>query len=500
MKPIRTIFIANRAEIALRIQATCRMLGIKTVVAYTPHDANCVYVTQADEAYLLKNEGAQAYLSQQELLNYALQAGADAIHPGYGFLSENASFAERVATANMSWIGPSVHVLRTAGDKARMRSFAMQHDIPVIPGIEVSLSQQNCLERAQDAALHVSYPVVLKNPLSGGGKAMRRVSCAEEFTNAWHAVIRESGGLHAITHLLIEKYITDARHIEIQIAGDGQNFIHLYERDCTLQRHHQKIIEEGPASNLPMETRHQLRSASLKLAQALHYTTIGTVEFLVTPDQKWYFLEINPRLQVEHSVTEAITGVDLVALQINLASGQPLTYQQNEIMLHGHALECRIYAEDSFNNFLPSAGPLHALHMSRNPATRVDHDLTMVSGVSPLFDPMIAKITTHGNNRESARQRMCAALEQTIIGGPKTNIPFLQALLSSSAFINQKYHTRSLHDDAFIASLANPDSAEFDDAAACVHALMHMLNLNQLSQKVEQASAPRSAWKAKTWS
>ena len=364
------ILICNRSEIALRIQATCKSLGIKTVAIYAPEDAQASYVYEADESYPLSLHGFQAYLNQEEIISIAHKASVEALHPGYGFLSESPSFAKKVIAAGITWIGPMPDTMVLTGDKAQARALMRMINVPINQGAEFKPVSFD-LASAKDCAQKLGYPVIIKDSLGGGGKAMRRVDRDIDFDSAWHAVLSEGKRLGFCGNIIVEKYLGNARHIEIQIAGDGKNYIHFFERECSVQRKHQKIIEEAPCRFISQTTLKKMYETALAIAQAVKYTNIGTIEFLVTDTEEFYFLEINARLQVEHSVTELITGFDLIALQLSIAYNKILPWTQEEISHSGHALECRIYAEDPANNFMPSVGIIQYLKVPRGPFVRV---------------------------------------------------------------------------------------------------------------------------------
>ncbi|KKQ11384.1 MAG: biotin carboxylase N-terminal domain-containing protein [Candidatus Babeliales bacterium] len=442
------ILIANRGEIALRIQQTCKSLGIQTVAIYAPQDNSSPHVYQADQAYFINHDGYKAYLAQDEIIEIAKKSDCDAIHPGYGFLSENATFAQKVVDAGITWIGPNPQTIRLMGDKNQARIVAQEAGVPTVPGAklenigQISTNQTN-FQNALDLAKQVGFPLILKDPLGGGGKGARRVNSEAEFENALNMTISESQKLTGTTTILLERYLENARHVEIQIAGDGQNFVHLFERDCSLQRRYQKIIEESPCLFVSKATLETMYNAAISLAKAVNYQNVGTIEFMVA-DQDFYFLEMNTRLQVEHSVTEMTTGVDLVALQLQIAQTGQLTIKQEDITQHGHAIECRIYSEDPENNFAPCAGKINYLEIPQMPFIRVDHALQSGCEVSPFFDPMQAKVTVFGQNRELATAYMQTALKNFHINGITTNTEFLLALLYTEEFGHGNFHTQTL--------------------------------------------------------
>lgn len=478
----KKILIANRSEIALRVQQTCKGLGIKTVAIYSPEDASSSYVYEADEAYALSLNGFQAYLNQEEIIAIACQANVDAIHPGYGFLSESPSFAEKVIAAGILWIGPASNTMLLTGDKAQSRALMRMINVPINQGREFKAVGFN-LNAAKEYASILGYPIMIKDTLGGGGKAMRRVDNEINFDNSWHAVLSEGKRLGFSGNIIIEKYLTDARHVEVQIAGDGNNFIHLYERECSVQRKNQKIIEEAPCKFVSQSTLDKMYETSLRVAQSVRYSGIGTVEFLVTKNEDFYFLEVNARLQVEHSVTELTTGIDLVALQIAIAEKNSLPITQQDVTRVGHAIECRIYAEDPVNNFLPSTGSINFLNIPRGPFIRVDHDLAQQREITPFFDPMIAKISAWGLNRATAITNMQAALHDFTLTGLTTNKKFLQAILADFDYT---------HGTVFASWLSNNDVQERLNTASIQNEFTDLNELTAIAAAIHQALEQRA--------
>lgn len=440
---LKKILIANRGEIAIRIQQTCKSLGIKTVAIYAPQDHSSPHVYQADQAYFINLDGYKAYLAQDEIIDIAKKSGCDAIHPGYGFLSENATFAQKVVDAGIVWIGPNPQTIRLMGDKNQARMIAQEAGVPTVPGEKLENISQINIQDALIIANKIGFPLILKDPLGGGGKGARRVNCESEFENALKMTISESQKLTGTTTILLERYLENARHVEIQIAGDGQNFVHIFERDCSLQRRYQKIIEESPCIFVSKSTLKNMYAAAISLAKNVNYQNVGTIEFMVS-DHEFYFLEMNTRLQVEHSVTEMTTGIDLVALQLQIAQTGHLPIKQEDLMQHGHAIECRIYSEDPENNFVPCTGKINYLEIPQMPFIRVDHALQSGCEISPFFDPMLAKVTVFGQSRKLATAYMQTALKNFHINGIATNIEFLLALLCTEEFDRGNFHTQTL--------------------------------------------------------
>jgi acetyl-CoA carboxylase biotin carboxylase subunit len=427
------ILVANRGEIARRIFRACRELGVRSVAIYSEVDRSAPWARQADESYILPGVTArETYLNQQLILEIAQSTAADAIHPGYGFLSENASFAEACEQAGIHFIGPTPAAMRALGDKAGARLVARQAQVPVIPGVD---GAEYGDAELGEVAESLGFPVLIKASGGGGGKGMRVVRSSDEFAEALRTARSESMSSFGSDHVLIEKYFTDIRHVEVQVLGDRHgNLVHLYERECSVQRRHQKIIEESPSPAVNATLRDAMTAAALSLAAAVGYISAGTLEFVVTPEGKFYFLEMNTRLQVEHPVTEMVTGVDLAAWQIRLASGEPLTFDQSDLRQRGHALECRIYAEDPANAFLPSIGQVQFYRPASGPGVRVDDGIEAGTQISPYYDPMLAKVITYGDDRHEAIRKMIRALQDTVIFGVTTNIPYLLDILDHDDF------------------------------------------------------------------
>jgi len=437
----KKILIANRGEIAIRIIRACRELGIQTVAVYSDADKNALHVRYADEAIHIGNSAPkESYLNADVLIRAALDSNADAIHPGYGFLSENASFAAAVASAQLTFIGPSADSIRAMGDKAESKIRMKQAGVPTVPGME-GLESEGDFEKA---ANEIGYPVLVKAAAGGGGKGMRVVNAENELSEGIESARREALNAFGDERLLIEKYVANAHHVEFQVFADRHgNLVHLFERECSVQRRHQKIIEETPSPLLTPELRKQMGEAAVAAAKAVGYSNAGTVEFIVDPDTlKFYFLEMNTRLQVEHPVTEFVIGLDLVHWQLRVAAGEPFPFPQSHFTQHGHAIECRVYAEDPANGFLPSTGKLLQYLEPHGPGIRVDSGFSVGSEVSHFYDPLLAKLIVHAEDRASAMQRMQAALKEFVVHGVITNIDFLQAVLSHPDFVNGEVTTR----------------------------------------------------------
>jgi acetyl-CoA carboxylase biotin carboxylase subunit len=446
------ILIANRGEIAIRIIRACRELGIKTVAVYSSADQHAQHVQLADEAILLGDAAPkESYLNVDKLIRAALDSKADAIHPGYGFLSENASFALKVESANLTFIGPSADSIRAMGDKAESKILMKQSGVPTVPGFEGLTSDEDF----KKAAKEIGYPVLIKASAGGGGKGMRVVNAESELSEAIESARREALNSFGDENLLIEKYLADAHHVEFQVFGDKHgNLVHLFERECSVQRRHQKIIEETPSPLLTPEIRAKMGEATVAAAKAVNYYNAGTIEFIFDPIlSSFYFLEMNTRLQVEHPITELVAGIDLVQWQIRIAAGEKFPFTQSDFHQHGHAIECRVYAEDPSNGFLPSTGKLLQFLEPRGPGIRVDSGFKAGSDVTHFYDPLLAKLIVHAENRDAAIQRMQAALHEFIVHGVVTNIDFMQAVLKHEDFARGKVSTRWVEKNLELGSL-----------------------------------------------
>ena len=429
---MKKVLIANRGEIALRIIRAARELGIKTVVAHSTADEKSLPVLLADEAICIgPPPSGQSYLNIPNLLSAAIVTGADAIHPGYGFLAENATFAEMCREHGITFIGPTPENMRALGDKATARKVAREAGVPTVPGTD----EVESVEEAKRAALEIGYPVILKASAGGGGRGMRVVHTEEDLERAVQQAQEEARAAFGNPAVYLEKYIEEPKHIEIQVLGDGERVVHLWERDCSIQRRHQKLLEEAP-SILPLETRRAIAEAARRLAEHVGYVSAGTLEFLVDKEGNFYFIEMNTRIQVEHPITEMVTGVDLVQAQFRIAMGERLWLKQEEIEVRGHAIEARVNAEDPEKGFRPSIGKVETLLFPGGPGIRVDSHLYAGYQIPPNYDSLIAKIIAWAPTREEAIRRMERALAETVIEGPglKTTIPFHQKVLQNAFF------------------------------------------------------------------
>jgi acetyl-CoA carboxylase biotin carboxylase subunit len=429
------VLIANRGEIAVRIIRSCRALGIKTVAVYSEADEQALHRMEADEAVLLGPPApGQSYLNVDKLLAAAAETGAEAIHPGYGFLSENAAFANACQEAGLTWIGPNANVIEQLGDKLIARTLMEANGIPVTPGVVLEGDDPKAWEIQADT---LGYPLLIKAAAGGGGKGMRIVRTKEEFATAYDMASSEARSAFGDDRVYLERYVENPRHIEFQILADTHgNTVHLFERECSIQRRHQKIIEETPSPVLDEAMRNTMGQAAIAAAKAADYTNAGTVEFLFDPGRnEFYFLEVNTRLQVEHPVTEMVTGLDLVQLQLQVAAGHTLPFTQDDLKSRGHSFECRIYAEDPAKNFIPSPGHIAYVKFPEGPGLRCDSGIYSNSDVPVHYDPILAKLVSYGPDRETARQRMVDALKRSVVLGVQTGIPFMIDVLEHEAFI-----------------------------------------------------------------
>ena len=435
----KKILIANRGEIALRVIYACRELGIKTVAVYSEADENSLHVRFADEDVCIgPPRSADSYLSVPAIISAAEITGADAIHPGYGFLSESAYLAEVCEACHIKFIGPSPNVIRLLGDKARARRAMRKAGVPILPGSEGPVESE---EKALKVAKDLGLPVIIKAVAGGGGRGMRVIRDIKELSKALKTAQREAEASFGVGDVYIEKYVEHPRHIEFQVLGDHHGaVIHLGERECSIQRRHQKLIEEGPSVAVTDKMRRKLGGAVVDAARAVQYTNAGTFEFLLDDKQNFYFLEVNTRVQVEHPVTEYVTGVDIVKEQIRIAAGERLSVKQGDITFTGHAIECRVNAEDP-ETFAPSPGVIHAFSVPGGPGVRVDTFAHSECTVSPYYDSMIAKIIVHGRDRQEAIARMRRTLEMTVIDGIKTSIPLHLKILADKDFIAGRLST-----------------------------------------------------------
>ncbi len=436
----KKILVANRGEIALRVIRSLNKMGIASVAVYSSADRNAPHVLAADEAILLgPPPSSESYLNANKIIKEALALGVDGIHPGYGFLSENAVFAQAVTDAGITFIGPSPAAMRVMGSKLDAKAAVSGYDIPMVPGIDRAVDDP---KEAEEIAKKIGFPILIKASAGGGGKGMRIVEKVEELASQMERAMSEAKSSFGDESVFIEKYIASPRHIEIQIVADNHgNIVHLFERECSVQRRHQKVIEEAPSIVLDNDTRMAMGAAAVRVAKACDYSGAGTVEFLLDADKKFYFLEMNTRLQVEHPVTELICQVDLVETQIRVADGQPLPFKQEDLSITGHAMELRVYAEDPENDFLPSVGTLEIYKPPVADYIRLDDGFKQGMDIPIYYDPMIGKLIVHGNSRDQAITRLAEAIENFEIKGVATTLPFGKFVLNHEAFVSGNFDT-----------------------------------------------------------
>jgi len=491
-----SVLIANRGEIAVRVARTARRIGLRTIAVYSEADARALHVRACDEAIAIgPAPAAESYLAIDRLIAAARQARADCIHPGYGFLAENAAFATACAAAGIVFVGPPPAAISAMGLKDRAKALMLKAGVPVVPGYHGEQQDPDFLKRK---AYETGYPVLIKAVAGGGGKGMRRVDKHSEFEDALAGAVREAAAAFGDPRVLVEKYVAAPRHIEIQVFADRHgNVIHLNERDCSLQRRHQKVIEEAPAPGMTAELRAAMGAAAVEAARAVGYEGAGTVEFIadgargLRPDGFW-FMEMNTRLQVEHPVTEETTGFDLVEWQFRVAAGEVLRVAQEEVPLHGHAIEARLYAEDPDRGFLPSTGTLVALELPRGDAIRIDSGVEAGDQITPYYDPMIAKVIARGPTREAALDRLADALDRTVVAGIRSNVGLLAALARAADFRHGRFDTGLVERMLQAAGAAAP---EVDRSAAAAGAA-HLVARNAMPVADDEAAPWPSPWDA----
>ena len=483
------LLIANRGEIAVRIIRACHELGIRTVAVYSDADRNAPHVRYADEAYYIgEPPAAQSYLRVDKLLEVAKQSGAEAVHPGYGFLSERAHFAQACFDAGLVFVGPPPEAIERMGNKQVARSTVIAAGVPVVPGTEPGLNDEELVAAGE----RIGFPLLVKAAAGGGGKGMRHVHNAAELPGAIAAAKREATAAFGDGTVYIEKLITNGRHIEIQVLADSQgNTIYLGERECSLQRRHQKLIEECPSPFADEELRRKMGAVAVAAAKAVGYVSAGTVEFLVDKDKNFYFLEMNTRLQVEHPVTELVTGVDLVQEMLRVARGRQLRYTQENIRMEGWAIECRVNAEDPYNNFMPSTGKITTLRQPTGPGVRIDTGVYEGAEITPYYDPMISKLICYGKNRAEAILRMRRALAEYHIMGVQTNLPFHQAMMNTNRFMAGYFDTSYVETEF---NLKERESIHELEAAILATMVAHEIG-RRTSQFVAPGERDTSNWK-----
>ncbi len=442
---IKKILIANRGEIAVRVMRSCKEMGISTVAVFSEADRTSLHVSYADEAICIGASPAnESYLNIDKIIAAAKKTNVQAIHPGYGFLSENASFSRRCKEEGLVFIGPSAHSIESMGDKISARNVMINAGVPVVPGTNANMQQEDLINVCRG----IGYPVILKASAGGGGKGMRLVREESELLDAFRAAKLEASASFSSDDLYVEKYIESPHHIEIQFLGDEHgNVIHLYDRECSVQRRHQKIVEESPSPFITEDVRHQMGEIAVKAAKSVNYVGAGTIEFLVDKDMNFYFLEMNTRLQVEHPITEQVLGVDLVKEQINIANGMPLSFSQSDLKQRGHAIECRICAEDTENEFMPTAGVINSVRTPEGIGVRVDSFIYDGYEVPIYYDSMLSKLIVWATNRKYALERMRRVLYEYKITGIKTNIDYLRRIMDVREFVKGKYTTHFIEDN-----------------------------------------------------
>ena len=437
---MKKLLIANRGEIAIRVMRAAREMGIKTVAVYSEADRNALHVRYADEAVCIgPAASSKSYLVTENIIKAAKQTKADAIHPGYGFLSENADFADAVVKAGIIFVGPTGDSMRMIGSKIAAKRTADENDVPLVPGSTKAIDDVN---EAKRIAKEVGFPILIKASAGGGGKGMRIVESEKEFEEQMKLAVSEAKSSFGDGAVFIERYVSSPRHIEIQVLGDNHgNIVHLFERECSVQRRHQKVVEEAPSSILTPKLRAEMGACAVKIAKACKYVSAGTVEFLLDEKMNFYFLEMNTRLQVEHPVTEFITGLDLVKEQIRIAMGEKLTFKQDDLKISGHAIEIRVYAEDPENNFMPDIGTLSTYKIPQGPGVRVDDAYEEGMEIPIYYDPMIAKLITYGKDRTEAIERMKRAIDDYNVSGVVTTLAFCRFVMEHEAFVSGKFDT-----------------------------------------------------------
>jgi propionyl-CoA carboxylase alpha chain len=492
MSEIKKLLVANRGEISLRIMRTAREMGIATVAVFSEADRNSPHVKFADEAICLgPPPSSESYLLGNKIIQIAKDLGVDAIHPGYGFLSENESFAKAVAAAGLIFVGPSPEAIRIMGSKLAAKQAVSKYDIPLVPGTEEAISN---IGEAKKRAVEIGYPILIKASAGGGGKGMRIVENETEFEEQMQRAASEAKSAFGDEAVFIEKFITSPRHIEIQILGDQHgNVVHLFERECSIQRRHQKVIEEAPSAVVSEEMRKAMGDAAVGVAKACNYYGAGTVEFIVDDQLNFYFLEMNTRLQVEHPVTEMITGKDLVCEQLKIAAGNPLDFSQEDLKIHGHAVEVRVYAEDPKNNFLPDIGTLVTYQRPQGPGIRVDDGFEEGMTIPIYYDPMIAKLITHAADRNSAIDRMIHAIDDYKISGIQTTLGFCRFALNHHAFRSGNFNTKFV-ENFFSPAVLDPTFEENELELLSALAVEFFVN-SDTKKTVTERNDSVSAWR-----
>ncbi|MCF8412333.1 MAG: acetyl-CoA carboxylase biotin carboxylase subunit [Melioribacteraceae bacterium] len=483
---IKRILIANRGEIAVRIINACKESNITSVAIYSEADKLSLHSRLADESYFIgPSVASQSYLDSEKIIQLALAKKVDAIHPGYGFLSENSSFIKAVTDAGLIFIGPSSKSVEMMGSKTRARKLMAENNVPIVPGTLEPISN---IENAIEIAEKIGFPIMLKASAGGGGKGMRLVNNRGEFESSFLRATSEAKKSFGDEKVYFEKFIDNPKHIEVQIIADQHgNYVHLFERECSMQRRHQKVIEEAPSPSINDEIRSRITTAAIEAAKACNYHNAGTIEFLLDDSNNFYFLEMNTRLQVEHPVTEKITSIDLVKEQIRIANGEKLSFNQKDIFINGHSIECRLYAEDSKNNFAPSTGKLKTYSVPNQPWLRVDSGVDELSTVSMFYDPMLAKIVTSGKSREEARIRLIHALNEFKVSGIISNINFCKWILNHPLFIDASFTIKFIEEnieDYFTWQENSLMNSDLNKLSAIAALLMQIHTKSRISENI----------------
>jgi acetyl-CoA carboxylase, biotin carboxylase subunit len=492
--PINKVVVANRGEIALRIMRSAREMGIKTVAVFSDTDRKSPHVRYADEAvHIGPSASSKSYLVFENIINAARQTGAQAIHPGYGFLSENPAFAKSVKESGIILVGPSAESMEIMGSKLAAKEAVKKYGIPLVPGTDYAISD---LEEAKKIAAEVGFPILIKASAGGGGKGMRKVENKSQFEEMMRMAVNEATSAFGDGSVFIERYVSKPRHIEVQVLGDNYgNIVHFFERECSIQRRHQKVIEEAPSSVLTPEKRNAMGKCAVDVARACNYTGAGTVEFLMDENLDFYFLEMNTRLQVEHPVTELITGKDLVKEQFKIAMGYPLSFKQEDLHINGHAIEVRVYAEDPDNNFLPDIGRLNSYKPPQGPGVRVDDGFEQGMDIPIYYDPMIAKLAVHGSTRDEAIARMVRAIDEYRITGVATTLDFCRFVLQHPSFVSGSFDTHFV-DSWFTPEKLRESDPDEEQIAAFIATIATLSDKEKKRITHQSGGRSRSKWKS----
>jgi acetyl-CoA carboxylase biotin carboxylase subunit len=488
---MKKILIANRGEIALRVMRSAKEMGINTVAIFSEADRTSPHVKYADEAVCVgPAPSSESYLNVDKIIEVCKELSVDAIHPGYGFLSENADFARRLSNENITLIGPSAEAMEMMGDKLKAKAAVKQYDVPLVPGTDEKITD---VALAKEIANGIGYPILIKAAAGGGGKGMRIVETADSFEEQMQLAVSEATSSFGDGSVFIERYVGSPRHIEIQVLADSHgNVVHLFERECSVQRRHQKVIEEAPSAVLTNEMREAMGQCAVDVAKSCNYLGAGTVEFLLDENKEFYFLEMNTRLQVEHPVTEMITGIDLVKEQIHIAMGKPLSFTQNDLDIQGHAMEVRVYAEDPMNNFAPDIGRLKTYKLPESIGVRVDNGFEEGMDIPIYYDSMISKLITYGKDREEAISKMIRAIRDYTIVGVKTTLPFADFVMQNKHFVSGDFDTHFIKKHFNIKDL---EESREDEAHIAALLSKHLLSNHKKSMSVSSSESSVSKWK-----